>query len=53
VLALNRQASARMTCRCDLVVVPGATHLFEERRALEQVVALARAWFVEHLAGAA
>jgi len=48
VLALNRAARARMTCRCELKVVPGATHLFEEPGALEQVTALARAWFLEY-----
>jgi putative phosphoribosyl transferase len=31
--------------------VPGATHLFEEPGALEQVAALARDWFVRHLPG--
>ena len=36
-----------------LEIVPGATHLFEEPGALEQVGELARAWFVEHLGGRA
>lgn len=53
VLALNRAARARMRCRCDLEVVAGATHLFEEPGALERVVALARGWFLDHLAGKA
>jgi hypothetical protein len=34
----------------ELAIVPGATHLFEERGALEQVAKLAGAWFVRHLA---
>lgn len=51
VLDLNRQAYERLTCAKDLVVVPGATHLFEEPGTLEQVADLAGGWFVEHLAG--
>jgi dienelactone hydrolase len=51
VLALNRAAAARIPARCDLVVVPGATHLFPEPGALEAVSRLACAWFLEHLAG--
>jgi len=53
VLALNRQAQARMRCRTSLAVVPGATHLFEEPGALEQVVDLAADWFGEAFADAA
>ncbi len=51
VLELNRQARARLACDRDLVVVPGATHLFEEPGALEEVARLARDWFLRHLAG--
>lgn len=47
VLELNRQALARMHCVKALHVIPGATHLFEERGALEEVAKLARAWFAE------
>ena len=51
VLALNRAALARMTAPLrDLVVVPGATHLFEEPGALERVAELAAAHFTRHLA---
>lgn len=50
VLALNREAMARMAAPRRLEVVPGATHLFEEPGALEQVAGLARGWFVRHLA---
>jgi putative phosphoribosyl transferase len=53
VLELNRQAASRLRCPCRIEVVPGATHLFEEPGALEQVAALARGWFVRHLAPAA
>ncbi len=49
VLELNRQAQAAMRTECRLVVVPGATHLFEEPGTLEQVAELACHWFVEHL----
>jgi putative phosphoribosyl transferase len=48
VLELNRQARARMRSETRLVVVPDATHLFEEPGALERVAELASAWFVEH-----
>jgi putative phosphoribosyl transferase len=54
VLALNRAARRRLRGRSELVVVPGATHLFAERGALEKVADLAAAWFARHLgAGAA
>ncbi|MDD3652473.1 dienelactone hydrolase family protein [Immundisolibacter sp.] len=49
VLALNRQALAALTCEKALEIVPGATHLFEEPGALEQVAMLAAAWFLDHL----
>jgi dienelactone hydrolase len=49
VLALNQQAATRLHCTNDLRVVPGATHLFEEPGALEQVVTLAAEWFVTHM----
>jgi putative phosphoribosyl transferase len=49
VLALNQAARRSLRCACDLMVVPGATHLFEEPGTLEQVVALARDWFLRHL----
>ena len=49
VLSLNREAQAAMTAECRLEVVPGATHLFEERGALEQVSRLARDWFLHWL----
>ncbi|WP_462202721.1 phosphoribosyltransferase family protein [Frankia sp. CcWB3] len=51
VLELNRQAQARLLgCENRLAIVPGATHLFAEPGALEQAAALARDWFVDHLA---
>ena len=49
VLELNRAAQARLRCVTDLAVVPGATHLFEEPGALEEVSRLAAAWFTRYL----
>ena len=49
VLQLNRQAQTRLEA-ASLVVVPDATHLFEEPGALDRVAALARDWFLAHLA---
>jgi hypothetical protein len=51
VLDLNRQAQVRMQGPTRLVVVPGATHLFEEAGALDHVARLAAAWFRSHLLG--
>jgi putative phosphoribosyl transferase len=53
VLELNREAAARMRCEHRLEVIPGATHLFEEPGALEQVAELAADWFRTHLTGSA
>jgi dienelactone hydrolase len=50
VVDLNRQAQMALGGESHLEVVPGATHLFEERGALEHVAALARDWFTGHLA---
>lgn len=49
VLELNRMALEKLTCEKKLAVVPGATHLFEEPGTLDEVIALAREWFVGHL----
>lgn len=49
VLALNESARRAMTAPVELVVVPGATHLFEEPGALEEVARLAAAFFRRHL----
>jgi pimeloyl-ACP methyl ester carboxylesterase len=52
VLGLNRQAREAMTqAVVELEVVRGATHLFEERGALERVADLARGWFERYLRG--
>jgi putative phosphoribosyl transferase len=50
VLDLNQAALAELRCEKHLVVVPGATHLFQEPGALETVVGLAGDWFASHLA---
>ena len=42
-----------MPGECELTVVPGATHLFEEPGTLEQVAKLACDWFIAHLSRAA
>lgn len=51
VLELNRQALEQLQAQKQLVVVPGATHLFEEPGALEEVARLASEWFSRHLGG--
>jgi len=48
VIEMNRKAMQRMA-GAELVVVPGATHLFEEPGALEEVARLAASWFVRFL----
>jgi putative phosphoribosyl transferase len=47
---LNRMALAQLTCFARLVVIPGATHLFEEPGTLEEAGKLAATWFVRHFA---
>jgi putative phosphoribosyl transferase len=49
VIELNRTALAQMRSEKQLVIVPGATHLFEEAGALDEVARLARDWFHRHL----
>jgi dienelactone hydrolase len=53
VIGMNREAMDQLTAEKELTIVPGATHLFEEPGALEEVARLARDWFRYHLAGAA
>jgi putative phosphoribosyl transferase len=50
VLELNERAFKQLRCTKKLVVIPRATHLFEEPGALEEVSRLAQAWFVQYLA---
>jgi putative phosphoribosyl transferase len=49
VIELNEMARDQMRCEAKLVIIPGATHLFEEPGALEQVAKFASDWFVGHL----
>jgi putative phosphoribosyl transferase len=50
VIELNQAAHAALGCVREIAIVPGATHLFEERGTLEEVARLAAAWFSRHLA---
>jgi dienelactone hydrolase len=50
---MNRTALAQMNCPRELRAIPGASHLFEEPGALEQVAEVAGGWFVRHLGGKA
>ena len=51
VVGLNEAAYGRLRCARELVVVPGATHLFEEPGALDRVSQAASQWFSRHFAG--
>jgi putative phosphoribosyl transferase len=48
ILDFNRQALEQLSCEARLRIVPGATHLFEEPGALEEVSRLAGNWFERH-----
>jgi putative phosphoribosyl transferase len=49
VIELNEQAFALLNCEKELIIVEGATHLFEEPGTLEEVANLAAGWFERHL----
>ena len=49
VIDMNKAAYDRISSQKDLVIVPGATHLFEEPGTLEEVAELATRWFVRYL----
>jgi putative phosphoribosyl transferase len=53
VLDLDRAAQAKLRCPTELVIVPGATHLFEEPGTLATAAGVARDWFTRHLRPAA
>ena len=53
VLELNRMAASDLSDLAQIVVIPGASHLFEEPGALDEVARLARDWFERHLFPAA
>jgi putative phosphoribosyl transferase len=48
IILLNETAYARLMCPKELVIIPGATHLFEEPGALEKVSQLASDWFMKY-----
>lgn len=52
VIQLNQTASLAMQCTTDLKIIPRATHLFEEEGTLDEVAALAAAWFEKYLQSA-
>src|SRR3990172_3647051 len=49
VIELNQQADALMNCEKKLMLIPGATHLFEEPGTLQQAARSAADWFAQHL----
>lgn len=49
VIELNRQAFDLLSCTKKFEIVPGATHLFEEPGALEEVGRMASLWFLQYL----
>jgi pimeloyl-ACP methyl ester carboxylesterase len=50
VVRLNRYAADELHCEHRVVIVPGATHLFDEPGKLDEVARLASDWFVPRLA---
>jgi len=53
VIRMNEDAYRQLQCEKELRIIPGATHLFEEPGALEEVARLATDWFKRHLGAAA
>jgi putative phosphoribosyl transferase len=49
VIELNESARSHIACESMIEIIPGASHLFEEPGALDQVADLATRWFTEHL----
>ena len=49
VIELNRQAMDQMTVEKKMVIIPGATHLFEEQGTLEEVAKVSTNWFLKYL----
>ena len=49
VIDMNQEALSQIQCRKDIKIVPGASHLFEEQGALEEVSLLAKKWFIQYL----
>lgn len=49
VITLNKRALNMLTCEKQIMIVQGASHLFEEPGKLDEVALLARTWFLQHL----
>ena len=49
VITMNREALEKLPGEKEMVIIPGASHLFEERGTLEEVARLAVFWFQKHL----
>jgi putative phosphoribosyl transferase len=49
VIEMNQTAYELLTCKKKMIIVPGATHLFEEPGTLEQVADHATGWFRQYL----
>ena len=49
VIRLNEEAFAKLRCEKQLRIIPGASHLFEERGKLEQVAQISAQWFSQHM----
>ena len=49
VIDLNKEAQSKMNGEVKLTIIPGATHLFEEKGALEEVAELAAKWYLAHI----
>lgn len=49
VIKLNKEAYTQLTCKKKLEIIPGATHLFEEKGKLEEVAKLSSKWFARYL----
>ncbi len=49
IIEINRESLLKLNTEKRLDIVPGASHLFEEERALDDVARLAREWFLTHL----
>jgi hypothetical protein len=49
VIEMNQAAYELLTCEKNLIIVPGATHLFEEPGTLDHVAEHASTWFLQYL----
>jgi dienelactone hydrolase len=49
VIDLNRKAASQIKAPCEIAVIPGASHLFEEPGALDEVARLAQNWFLRYM----